>query len=191
MTTTPASGSDVDHRRLTELEASVLGVVASRGPLSAYAIRADFAASPTQRWSGSAGAIYPLTKRLRGRGLLAVEPRARGTKASTAVYSITAAGRDALVDWIVDDGSEAVAIPVDPVRTRVHFLEALEPSARVAWIARVERALDEQLAALQAEYEADAFPTARDRLIARGLLDLVEARRRWLVSVRRFFAAAC
>ena len=47
----------------TELEAAVLGVVWQDGPCTPYAIRQHFLESPAPRWSGSAGAIYPLVRR--------------------------------------------------------------------------------------------------------------------------------
>jgi hypothetical protein len=47
-------------RRLSELEAAVLGLVWSDGPCTAYAVRRTVQNSLSTQWSGSAGAVYPV-----------------------------------------------------------------------------------------------------------------------------------
>lgn len=177
-------------RALTELEACVLGVVSERAPCTAYTVRSVFAASPTRRFSGSAGAIYPLVRRLEKQGLLEAETRPRGSRSKTT-YAVTARGRDALTGWLTASVDlEAIAIPVDPLRTRLHFLSVLTPSARLRWLEEIEEGLDTQLEALHAEWREDPFRTDYERLLARGTLDMVETRRAWVRSVTAFVRAS-
>ena len=61
-------------RTTSELEGAVLGVIWQEGPCTAYTIRKQFVASPSPQWSGSAGAIYPLVRRLEKKRLLALTP---------------------------------------------------------------------------------------------------------------------
>lgn len=181
-------------RPLTELEACVLGVVERYGPCTAYAVRARFAASPTRRWSGSAGAIYPLVRRLAAAAFLSETVRPRGSRSSTR-YAVTEEGRAALRQWLIqpadDDGldNDMISIPVDPVRTRVYFLEALSPAEQRNWVDRVGQQLTAQADALRQEWQEDAFPNEIERLAARGTLDMVEARLRWFASVRARFGS--
>ena len=69
-------------RELSELEYVVLGVVRQEAPCTPYVIRQVFAHSPSSYWSGSAGAIYPLVRRLERRGLLESTERRRGSRTS-------------------------------------------------------------------------------------------------------------
>jgi DNA-binding PadR family transcriptional regulator len=55
---------------LTELEGSVLGMIGVKGPCTPYALRREFLDSPSQYWSASSGAVYPLVLRLEERGLI-------------------------------------------------------------------------------------------------------------------------
>lgn len=177
-------------RALTELEACVLGVVAERAPCTAYTVRSVFAESPTRRFSGSAGAIYPLVRRLLKQGLLEAETFPRGSRSKTS-YTVSASGNDALKAWLtcpIDE--DVIAIPVDPVRTRLHFLSVLTPAAQLRWLEEVEQGLDTQVEALQAEWRDDPFNTSYERLLARGTLDLVETRRDWVRSVTAFVRAS-
>lgn len=171
-------------RELTELEACVLGVVENEGPCTAYTVRARFATSPTKRWSGSAGAIYPLVRRLGAAGLLSETTRPRGSRSSSH-HAVTDAGRAALRQWLTQPADdEVVSIPVDPVRTRLFFLETLSPAQRRDWVRRVDRRLAAQAEALRREWQEDDFRSEIERLAARGTLEMVEARLRWFASVR-------
>ncbi|HZN05057.1 MAG TPA: helix-turn-helix transcriptional regulator, partial [Candidatus Polarisedimenticolia bacterium] len=88
------------RRPLTELEGCVLGVLSTLGPCTAYVVRCHFLESPSPYWSGSAGSIYPLLKRLRGLGLVQERPREEGRRRSI-LLSLTAAGRTALAGWLL------------------------------------------------------------------------------------------
>jgi DNA-binding PadR family transcriptional regulator len=167
---------------LTELEGCVLGNVREMGPCTPYAVRREFLASTTPYWSGSAGAIYPLIKRLEKRGLLRAVRRT-GDRRGGTLYALTAAGGRALGRWLGPPFSPlTTGTPPDPVRTRVGFLGQLTPGRRRAFLAAAEADLSRQLAA------GDRAPADEyDRWAIRGWRLMTEARLAW---VREMAAAA-
>jgi len=121
-------------RRLSELEAVVLGLVWSDGPCTAYAVRRIVKGSLSSQWSGSAGAVYPAVARLERRGLIRSRAQATGRRRSQAL-EITARGSRVLTDWLrppIDP--DALGIPADPLRMRLRFLELLAPADREAFL---------------------------------------------------------
>lgn len=173
----------------SELEGAVLGIVAREGPCTAYAVRKRFQASPSPQWSGSAGAIYPLVERLVERGWL--RSRAQNSdRRKGRLYSLTPSGRARLTAWLAPPlGPEVTGVPPDPLRTRLSFLGSLPAAARRAF---VEEALAGNEAALKAtridlrEARKEADPWRR--LVARGALAALRARKAWLREVRRALA---
>jgi DNA-binding PadR family transcriptional regulator len=105
--------------KLTELEGCVLGEIWERGPCTAYAVRQEFLRSLNPHWSGSAGAIYPLIKRLEQRGYVRARDHATGRKQSKR-YVVTAAGKRELCRWLGPPlAVGTVGVPMDPLRTRL------------------------------------------------------------------------
>jgi DNA-binding PadR family transcriptional regulator len=131
------------EKTLTDLEGAVLAEIAARGAATSYAVARAFAASPSEYWSGSAGAVYPLIKRLAARGLLSAHADADGKRARRD-YQITASGRVALEDWLLD-AHRAAGMGFDPLRTRLVHLHLVTPAQRKAFLKDV-RALSEAFA---------------------------------------------
>jgi DNA-binding PadR family transcriptional regulator len=170
---------------VSELEHVVLGVVRLKQPCSAYAIRMVFAESPSSHWSGSAGAIYPLVRRLEGRGLLKSTTRT-GDRRGTRVYRLTLKGRNRLRSWLRPPLPDPAGLMVlDPLRVRVRFLEAVELRERYAIVDEAETKLAEQLKRIGFEAE-----NARKRgevflyLSHRGAMRGLQAQLDWLHEVR-------
>ncbi len=144
---------------LTELEAVVLGALWRGGGGTAYSVRRQLAASPSARFSASAGAVYPLVQRLAKLGLLS----GRGTRAGdreATVWQCTTAGRAALRAWLDVPESSAELVTADPLRTRIVFLGLLSARARTLWLERAEEALHahaEHIARLLAEERDDPW----------------------------------
>jgi DNA-binding PadR family transcriptional regulator len=164
----------------------VLGVVRLKQPCSAYAIRMVFAESPSRHWSGSAGAIYPLVRRLEGRGLLK-STRRKGDRRETRMYRLTPKGRNRLSSWLRPPLPDAAGLMVlDPLRVRVRFLEAVEVRQRYAIVDEAETKLAEQLKRIRLEAE-----NARKQgevflwLSHRGALRSLQAQVDWLREVRQ------
>jgi DNA-binding PadR family transcriptional regulator len=130
-----------NNRALTELEGAALGAVARDGPCTSYAVKELFRASPSEFWSGSAGSIYPLMKRLEQRGLVASESGSTGRRGHRT-YRATARGRRAFARWMTD-AERTAAMGFDPLRTRLVFVGQLSARVRTEFCAAVGAALGE------------------------------------------------
>ena len=168
----------------TDLEAAVLGILCRDGPCTTYAVRRHFLDSPAPRWSGSAGAIYPLVRRLESAGLLVSKPGASG-KRSRRDYRITRSGLAVLRRWLRSSSPADSALPHDPLRTRMQFLEALPAAAATAFVTEVLETLTEQLASLERRSRRGDEGCSRfERFADRNAVLLTRARIRWLKEVR-------
>lgn len=170
-------------RKPSELEQVVLGVVWKEGACTPHTVRTHFADSRNSRFSGSAGAIYPLVERLERRGLLR-STSDRTTRQRRRLYRITEKGLAELRAWV---GSELpFGIPHDPIRLRLYFLEALAPSARAKFLDAAERGMRAELGFLRDDrdrYEREGWTysvCATD-----GAIAIVRAQIAWLGRLRR------
>lgn len=165
--------------RSSELEGFVLGLVWRMGPCSPYDVRRSLLESPSTQWSASAGAIYPLLRRLE-RARLVKSKAKRNGKRERREYEVTPAGLKALRAWVGPPFSEeAVTVTHDPIRSRARFLGVLSQAERAAWIAAARAALDEVEKRVK-EWDAKfgAEPGAAV-MTASGELD-VRSRREWV-----------
>ncbi len=169
----------------TELEAAVLGVVWQDGPCTPYAIRQHFLESRAPRFSGSAGAIYPLVRRLETRGLVRSTPSTRGRRAQRD-FRITRLGGTALKRWVrapisLGDGT----LIHDPLRTRMLFLSALPREEALSFVLEALVALRRALQ--QAQTDCREKPVGEDpfaHFAARNALLVTRARVKWLAEVQ-------
>jgi DNA-binding PadR family transcriptional regulator len=172
--------------KLSELEACVLGLVWSEGPCTPYHVQRALAASPSPHWSGSAGAIYPVFRRLEARKLIQAKEIRQGRRAGKECR-LTEAGRQALRAWLGPPLPEWITdLPIDPLRTRLRFLGALPPKRRAAWLDEARDAVRGGIQRIEADCRRlkkldDPFPYA----MARGALHLARARITWLDEVAR------
>jgi len=170
----------------SDLELVVLGVVWKMGPCTPYAIRREFLTSPTPHFSGSAGAIYPLVRRLERDGLLSSEAAQHGRRRSR-LYRTTSKGTAVLKRWLRPPVPlKDIVGTYDPIRVRIYFLKASPPAQRRAL-------LDESLAEMKRRIpllEADErrYVESGDefsRLASHGIQKSLDARIAWLEEVRR------
>jgi DNA-binding PadR family transcriptional regulator len=180
--TTATTAKGARARRLTELEAVVLGLVWAEGPCTAYAVRRRVQMSLSARWSGSAGAVYPAAVRLERRGLIRSRAQSTGRRGSQAL-EVTTAGRRAIADWLgppVD--RDAVGIAPDPLRTRLRFLAVLPPHRQSAFLGEAIRAVETDLRRVRADVLAKSRTgeSAFQLAMARGARYATEARLRML-----------
>jgi DNA-binding PadR family transcriptional regulator len=117
---------------LTDLEGATLVQIARNSPTTAYAVARAFADSPSEFWSGSAGAVYPLIKRMQARGLVLSAEGALGKRARSDL-SLTAAGDAAMRAWLLD-AKRAAGIGFDPLRTRAVHLDLVTQAERNAFL---------------------------------------------------------
>jgi DNA-binding PadR family transcriptional regulator len=171
---------------MTELEACVLAVVCQQGPITAYQLRKRFERSPTSSWRASTGSIYPLIKRLHRQGLVRmseVPADGRGTKLLVA----SEAGRARVREWLtvlppwIGDPTE------DPIRTRLLFLDLMEPDVGSAAVAEMLQVTCAAIAAMD-EAIASADTSPLERIGREGARAMLVARRDWLVRVQEHLA---
>jgi len=173
-----AAAGNAGRSKLSELEAVVIGLVWSEGPCTAYAVRRIVQKSLSTQWSGSAGAVYPAVQRLERRGWIRAEATLRGRRPAMQL-SITAAGRAALRSWLGPPLDAAAAgLPVDPLRTRLRFLEILSPTRRLGFIQQVRAKLTDDLQSVEADYQLSLQQESSPfrRAMVRGAMKMAQAR---------------
>jgi DNA-binding PadR family transcriptional regulator len=174
----------ISKPELTELEGVILGIVASRQPCSPYVVRSRFERSPTWGWSSSKGAIYPAVRRLVSRGLISTTPLLTGRRKSE-LLALTDIGRQSLRAWVLDLEPGVGGAPIDPIRTRVNYLAALEPAERVRFL---DCAVEEARRALKVALASEPDPEASDRWALEatwlGVRSQVKAKLNWLEELR-------
>lgn len=161
---------------MTELEGTVLGLIALHPESTAYEVRREFQKSRTAHWRASAGAIYPLIERLVRRDLLAARSIG-GDRRGTRRLQLTAAGLAEAHGWIVADMSSIVTAAPDPIRTRCHFLALLTPCERDLVIDRWLVQTEQEIAGLQG---AEPFDDSYEQWAVEGAVMQLIARRDWL-----------
>ncbi len=170
-------------RELTELEGCVLGLIKSHGPCTPYVVRREFLRSPTPHWSGSAGAIYPLFRRLRGMRLIrragASEDRRGGI-----LYALTAAGEAAFARWLGPPfDALTLGVPPDPIRTRISFLGLLSPAQRSVFFSEATANLRSSLTGIKDALAREEDPF--ERLAVHGAQVAMQSRLAWLIEMDR------
>lgn len=173
----PKSGT----RGLSELEGCVLGVIAGAGSATPYAVRRELRESPSSHWSASAGAVYPLVRRLEGARLIAADKAPLDSRGGRS-YSLTPAGKRALRAWLVSGGP--AGLPPDPLRTRVAFLGMLAPREARAFVTAALDHVRREQAALTS-FAAASRGNCLDYFVARGAVLALRARAAWLREVQR------
>ncbi len=159
--------------QLTEMEGLVLALLHRDGPLTAYEIKEAFRKSPSAFWSGSAGAVYPLVKRLEKRDILSSTDISE-TRRPRREFTLTERGEQLMLAWL-SDVERAVDPGYDPLRTRMQFAGMLEDQQREALFDAI----------------ADRIPSPASPAPGVGTEDLhrlwLEARRDWFSRFRAIF----
>ncbi|WDI32209.1 helix-turn-helix transcriptional regulator [Hyphococcus flavus] len=112
---------------VTELEGTAMAIIKRDGPCTTYAIKEVFRTSPSEYWSGSAGAVYPLMNRLEARKYIKSKADKSDGRARRE-FTITKAGEKALMAWLTDS-DRATGLGFDPLRTRLFFADLLTDKA--------------------------------------------------------------
>jgi len=180
-----------DGRVATELESCVLGIIAERQPCTAYVVRRDLGVSLSSYWSASAGAIYPLLRRLEERDWIRADENDWGTRKRRS-FSLTRTGRKQLREWLSPSAVEwAAAFTYDPLRTRVFFLDHTTPKQRLDFLDHAIQATRSVVGEHRAEKRSLADELSEfDRIGREGAIAELEARLRWLRSVRDHVASS-
>jgi PadR family transcriptional regulator AphA len=135
----------------------ILGMV-RRQPRSGYEIKAAVDGSTRFFWAASYGQIYPELKRLSEAGLVEGVDEPRGERRRT-VYAITAAGEEALRDWLREP-PQTYEMREEGL-LKLFFAEALPPEEAVEILRSMRRhrlAVLEQLQELEPKVVAKEAP---------------------------------
>jgi DNA-binding PadR family transcriptional regulator len=168
----------VVDRQLSTLELTALGVVWKKGGCTAYAVMKEFADSHAHTYRSGAGSIYPLLKRLTVAGYLAGE---------NGRLSITDSGVEALRSWALlsESGSE-ISSNLDPLRSRVYFLDVLSLEEKADFIDSSMRALKKLVKSAKTTCEAYRREgQLLSALAMRGAVLEAEARIRFMQELRK------
>jgi DNA-binding PadR family transcriptional regulator len=160
------------ERQLTELEGAVLTEIALRGNDTAYKVRRAFQLSPNVQWRGSAGAVSPAIRRLKGIGLISAAPH---PSRAGQLLSLTPAGKKALERWATSIDA-TTSLGIDPFRLRSGVWDFLSPAKQRILFAKLYQASLADLASLRAREEPDLV----DRRQTQLAIALVQARLAWL-----------
>lgn len=165
---------------LTDLENTVLGVIALDEPVTAYAVRTVFARSLSSHWSSSAGSIYPVIRRLARRKLVRAASR-RGDGRGAKLFSITAAGKTALKAWLLPPlPGGAALMPNDPLRVRVRFLAMFGRRNAVRMLRDARAQLATQLARIAEQLSDPETTDSLVRAVHRGAQLSIRAQIKWI-----------
>jgi DNA-binding PadR family transcriptional regulator len=154
----------------------ILGLL-SLGPRSGYDIKTVVDRSTRFFWAASYGQIYPELKRLEQDGLVEGEDQPNGGR-NRRVYRLTAAGREALHDWLL--GSTVTIELRDESLLRLFFADALPHDEALMLLEGRKRGHEEYLEVLRA---IQALPGGPDPtfvdLVLRWGIDFNEWGARW------------
>jgi DNA-binding PadR family transcriptional regulator len=162
--------------KTTAVTPVVLGLL-SLGPRSGYDIKTVVDRSTRFFWAASYGQIYPELKRLEEEGLVEGEDQPSGGR-NRRVYRLTAAGREALHDWLL--GSTVTIELRDESLLRLFFADALAHDEALMLLEGRKRGHEEYLEVLRA---IQALPGGPDPtyvdLVLRWGIDFNEWGARW------------
>ncbi|WP_232667048.1 PadR family transcriptional regulator [Pseudonocardia sp. TRM90224] len=149
------------------LQNALLGVLDAR-PMSGYELAQFFDSGSGWVWSAPQSQIYPHLRRMEADGLVVAERTVRGSKLERRVYSLTDAGRAALLAWI-GEYHEPPA-PRDPFALQALLFDMVMPEEAInvlkAFVVEQDR-VAEQYEAHAARLRALDTPLLRERLRAR------------------------
>lgn len=153
----------------------VLGLLGF-GPMSGYDIKSTVDRSTRFFWAASYGQIYPELRRLEKDGLIRGEDAPNGAR-GRRVYELTAAGRQALVDWL--HGTTTTIEYRDESLLRLIFADALPREEALGLLEGRKRGHEEYLEVLRAiDARAGQDPDFVD-LVLRWGIDFNEWGRQW------------
>ena len=158
----------------------ILGMI-RLGRRTGYDIKQLVDVSARFFWTASYGQIYPELKRLEGAGLVVGEAEPTGGRART-VYSLTAAGEEALDAWL-GAGGELVHELRDEALLKLFFSPDADPAA-VRELARASRLRSEDMSErLRALGPLDPDPAPGPALVRRFGIEMNDWMAQWWARV--------
>ncbi len=153
----------------------ILGLLAHK-PFSGYDMKATVDRSTRFFWAGSYGQIYPELRRLEREGLIEGEDAPNGGR-TRRVYRLTAAGRDALREWLL--GSATTIEYRDESLLRLFFAEALPREQALQLLAGRKHGHERYLEVLRAIGTPPETDPTFDQLVLQWGIDFNEWGAKW------------
>jgi PadR family transcriptional regulator AphA len=133
--------------RLDDSAFAVLGLIALRGPSTAYEVKRALSRITSEFWPVPHVTPYRVTKELTRLGLLTAEQERGGRR--RRIFSLTEEGRSAVRAWLSEPTNETMTIR-DPGQLHLLFAELADP-AEIAELASAQmRVYEARLATLEA-----------------------------------------
>jgi DNA-binding PadR family transcriptional regulator len=136
--------------RVDDSAFAVLGLIALRGPSTAYEVKRALSRIANEFWPVPHVTPYRATTELERAGMVTAEQEPGGRR--RRVYSLTDEGREALRAWLSEPTSETMTLR-DPGQLRLLFAELADPDA-IAELARAQISVYEARLAVLEETEA-------------------------------------
>lgn len=149
-------------RRLTNTGRVLLGMIAE-GHATGYAIKAEIERSTRLYWGASIGGIYPELRRLEQAGLVSSSDDYRGGSRRHA-YCLTAIGRDALHDWLVEAGEPALEMRNEAL-LRLRFAGVLPRAEQIDLLRKMGSAHARRADELERRLATEQFDDPLHRLV--------------------------
>lgn len=170
---------------MTDLELIVLGVIWRFGPCTPYSIREVFRKSLSAHWNCSTGSIYPIIRRLEKNRLVTGKKEPRGRRPAV-MYEVSKTGLTFLKEWLSPPapGGEQL-LTLDPLRSRIRFLEVLKKKDQLAFLDSAEESLKDHVK--KAEQDSRERKKQADRfayMVSRGAIRSMKSQIAWLKEVR-------
>lgn len=164
-----------------ELEYMVLAMVGD-GVNSGYAMRRRMQTMRGGRWSPESGSVYRVLRRLQGNQLVNQLRKVGVPNRERTEYELTPAGEVLVSKWLTDlPGQEEFEGLMDSLRTRVYFLNRLDPKRRLqtvkSWMVHNKRMID------HLKESGPRAKTPPEIWVHESMLCLAKARQDWLRSM--------
>jgi PadR family transcriptional regulator, regulatory protein AphA len=167
----------------------LLGMIAE-GHATGYSIKAEIERSTRLYWGASVGGIYPELRRLTKAGLVSVcdDPRG-GTQRHS--YSLTAAGDEALREWLTDTSEPVLEMRSEPL-LRLRFAGVLDPEQRLGVVHQMGESYASRAERVRRRLELGEFDDPFHRMTAEFGLAYYEWGRGWCAEAeQRLLADGC
>jgi DNA-binding PadR family transcriptional regulator len=148
--------------RLTNTGRVLLGMIAE-GHATGYAIKAEIERSTRLYWGASIGGIYPELRRLEQAGLVSSSDNYRGGSRRHA-YCLTAVGREALHDWLVEPGEPALEMRNEAL-LRLRFAGVLPQAEQIELLRTMGAAHARRADELERRLATEQFDDPLHRLV--------------------------
>jgi PadR family transcriptional regulator, regulatory protein AphA len=149
--------------RLDDSARAVLGMIALRGPSTAYEVKRALSRITSEFWPVPHVTPYRVTAELERLGMLTAEQERGGRR--RRVYSLTEEGRSTLRAWLAEPTSDTMTIR-DPGQLHLLFAELAEPRAIAELALAQVRVYEARLATLDETEERLADDRVRAQRLA-------------------------